>query len=139
MSTGARTLAEAERIAAEWLVNGKPAKQAPQKRADVSLLSAIKKANITETEADAIFTELVRRGFFVSAIKPSTPQARTLGDYLTEFWDFEKSEYLNEKRRSKTVFERHIKEQLSAIKKYWLAPLGNKLMGELTRQDLGKR
>ncbi|MDR0552272.1 MAG: hypothetical protein LBG72_09740, partial [Spirochaetaceae bacterium] len=35
MSTGARTLAEAERIAAEWLVNGKPAKQAPQKRADV--------------------------------------------------------------------------------------------------------
>ncbi|MBR1723075.1 MAG: hypothetical protein IJ727_11455 [Treponema sp.] len=53
------------------------------------------------------------------------------------FWTWDKSEYIQEKlKQGKSIGKPHIKENYNRIKNDWLPFFKDKLLGEITRQDL---
>jgi integrase len=72
-----------------------------------------------------------------TAVLSGTKQDRKLSDYLTDFWDFDNSPYIKEKlRKNHGIHRRYCLEQLGAVNKYWIPFFADKLLGEITRQDI---
>jgi integrase len=92
-----------------------------------------------ETKADAEFIckELQRRGLLKSYILEESVQAIDFITYLTDFWDWEKSPYINEKlRRNHGIHKRYAAEMTGTINRYWSPFFKGKSLGEITRQDI---
>ncbi|GHV42235.1 hypothetical protein AGMMS49546_20180 [Spirochaetia bacterium] len=77
-------------------------------------------ATLSKTDAEYICQELVRRGFLESYILAGTRPAIGFIDFLTEFWDFEKSPYVKEKlRKNHGIHKMHCNQQWKNIANYW--------------------
>ena len=60
-----------------------------------------------------------------------------LSEYLLNFWDWEKSEYIGEKLKAgRQIGKSHARENYNRIKNDWIPFFKDKLLGEITRQDL---
>jgi integrase len=96
-----------------------------------------KEAVISKADAVFILKELQRRGLLKSYVLSETAAAVPFGEYLADFWDWEKSPYIKEKRRKNHgIHRRHVLDMSGAVKKYWIPHFEGKLLGEVTRQDI---
>ena len=94
ISTKKETEKEAIQTAFEWLKNGIPQQRGTVSQKEYSLRDMAKRADITNEDAEFICKELQRRGLLKSHILKESKQAIDFAAYLTDFWDWEKSNYI---------------------------------------------
>jgi integrase len=136
VSTKKRTEAEAIQTAFLWLRDGIPQKQAALNVKDLSLKDTARKVGNT-TEADIMLKELKRQGWIKNYVLADTPQAQDFSTFLTDFWDWEKSAYIKEKRRKNHGLHKyHCIRQGQAIKQYWEPFFKGRFLGDITQGDL---
>jgi hypothetical protein len=71
------------------------------------------------------------------SVLSGTKTAQPFIDFLIEFWDFDKSPYVLEKlRKQHGIHRMHCNQQSNAVLKYWKPFFGERLLGELGRQDI---
>ena len=141
ISTKQTDEAEAAKTAWAWYSQGKIRREDREETLEnVSLFAAIRKADISDSDAEKVLDLLKRRGILKSFVKAGDRCDVPLIEYLSEFWDWEKSEYVQEKlKREKSIGRTHVKASAGHIKKYWKSYFGDeKLLGEITRDDLKK-
>ena len=103
----------------------------------LSLYDEIRKSDITDEEALKMLDLLKQKGIIKSYVKTGAKNDILLSEYLLNFWTWEKSEYIQEKLKAgKTIGKTHIKENYNRIKNDWLPFFKDKLLGEITKQDL---
>lgn len=135
---------QAEKTAWEWYRQGQierprksPGKiQKKIKSIDELLLQESIKNADNELLEIAISTAK-KRGIIKAVIYAGSKSDIPAGQFLLDFWDWDKSKYIAEKlRKNHSIGKRHCSKQTSNIKNYWLPFLQDKTLGELTRQDI---
>jgi len=136
ISTKKKTQAEAIQVAFKWLRDGIPQKQDTVRIHDLSLKEIGHKVK-TCNEAEIVIAELKRQGWLKSYVLNNTPQAEQFVSFLTTFWDWENSPYINEKlRKAHGIHRRHCKMQSQAIALYWEPFFKGRYIGEITAKDI---
>ena len=143
-STGCYSRAEAERVAIKWIAEGAVPERTNGKSKEektsldkLTLFNNLKTFDFSQKDVEEMTDILKRRGLIISAVIPSTPEARLIEDYLEEFWDMEKSPYIREKKlKGQTIQLHHVSNQLGRARKYWIPRLKGKSIGEITRDDI---
>jgi integrase len=91
----------------------------------------------TEAEAETLLSELRRFGWVKSYILKETPAADLLTSFLKTFWDWEKSPYINEKRRKNhSIHKRYCRLNEQAVALYWEPFFKGRFLGEITARDI---
>lgn len=134
-STGVSDRKQAEKIAYQWLYKGLPKhKRTPPGDA---ITDSIKYTDLTIDDAQSIIDVLIRKNLIVSAIFRNTKADMLLIDYLNEFWDIDKSNYIKERQRKHhKLSARYITKQTGAIKNYWEPYFKDMKLGSITREDI---
>jgi integrase len=137
ISTKQETEAEAVQVAFEWLKNGIPHQGEAVSFKKYTLRDMAKEDEISKSDALFICKELQRRGILKSYILTESKQAQFFMEYLRSFWDWKNSPYIKERLRKKHAFHRRYAiEMTGAVTKYWVPFFQNKILGEVTRQDI---
>jgi integrase len=104
---------------------------------NAQLLSELRKAALTSQDVLKIEKILREKGLVTLIVQKDTPGAELLEDYLTRFWDYERSPYVEEKLSHKIKIGRtHTKLSLERIKMYWIPYFKGKALGEISRQGI---
>jgi len=128
---------DALRQAWAWYRNGIPNKKNSLDLKARSLRDTVRQADISSSDAEYIINELKRRGLVLSCVFASSPSAVLLSDFLTEFWDWDRSPYIREKLRAEHgIHKNYVNGMVYIIKKYWFPFFSSKLLGELQPSDL---
>ena len=146
-STGTPNITEARRLARQWLERREipqtaalpplPDKNSPRAAALVAAIVAARPGRFSDAEKLRIVEALKAEGVIKSATIPGTPDNIPLALFLSDFWDWEKSEYIREKQRAgQSIHKTHAEHGAFFVRKYWAPYFGNKRLGEVTRQDL---
>jgi integrase len=91
----------------------------------------------TVEDAELVFNALKARNLVKSFVLPDTKKAVDFVRFLSDFWDWDTSAYVREKRRKKHSFHQyHCKRMKSSVEHYWKSAFSGKLLGEITRQDI---
>jgi hypothetical protein len=70
-------------------------------------------------------------------ILTGTDKARDLVEFLSGFWDWQTSPYVQEKLRKKhSLHETHCRQMARAVRQYRQPYFEGRLLGEITRQDI---
>jgi len=162
-STGTQDRDEAVMIVSNWLANGIPGKKGQKpKQAEtaaelVSIIKAIKKAelnkddalsiicilrdrdlidlNILKTQTEFTQTEFAQTEFTQTEFADS--QQEKLIPFLLKFWDMENSPYLKEKiTHGYRITASYCRDAQMKIKNHWQSRFTNKTINEITRKDL---
>jgi len=137
ISTKHETESGAVSTALQWLKDGIPQKGDTVPLKKYSLRDMARKTDISKSDCEFICKELKRRGLLKSFILTESRQAVGLIEFLLEFWDWEKSDYIRERlRKNHGLHKRYATEMRAAVSKYWLPFFTGKALGEITRQDL---
>jgi hypothetical protein len=91
ISTGQKDEAEAVKTAMAWLRDGIPRKDGRLDVKRYGLRDMAKSADLTKADAVFICKELLRRGFLKSYVMAGSRRDVDFGEYLREFWDYERS------------------------------------------------
>lgn len=126
------------KTALDWYSQGKIKAEKKEKSLEtLSLFNEIRKSDISDADALKMLDLLKQKGIIKSYIKTGAKNDILLSEYLLNFWNWEKSEYINEKLRTgKQIGRTHSKENCNRIKYNWIPYFKGKLLGEITRQDL---
>ena len=125
---------EAVRTAWAWYSQGKAGGQDLK---TLSLLGEIRRGDISGGDAVKILEILKERGLIRSYVMAGARNDVPLSDYLLDFWNWERSEYIQDRLRAgRDVGRTHIKENVSRIMNFWIPFFKGRLLGEITRQDL---
>ena len=136
ISTRQKTEAEAVKTAFAWLRDGIPRKREPVKVQDLSLKDTARKIK-TMGEAEMLLTEMKRMGWIKSYVLTESQAAQDFTAFLSEFWDWNKSAYIAEKRRKNHgIHKRHCKLQGQAITRYWQPFFSGRFLGDITATDI---
>jgi integrase len=147
-STGKNNRDEALVIVSQWLKEGIPQPQVkpiakPVARplaAELStnqILAELKKADLSAADVMKIEKILKDKGLVNIIVRTDSTEAETLEDFLTRFWDYERSPYVEEKLSHKVnIGLTHTKHSLERVNRYWVPPFKDKMLGEITRQDI---
>jgi integrase len=136
ISTGKRNKDEALQAAFNMLREGFTQKQKVITVQDLSLKDIVHKIK-TRAEAEIILIEMKRMGWVKSFVFNETPAAELLVSFLSTFWDWETSPYINEKRRKNHgIHKRHCKLQGQAVDLYWKPFFEKRYLGEITAADI---
>jgi integrase len=136
ISTKKKTEDEAVKTAFQWLRDGISQKRAALNVKQLELKDLSKKIE-TQEEAGIILKELKRRGLLKSFVLADTEQSVPFTEFLLDFWDFDRSQYVKEKlRKSHGIHRSHCERQHQAVKKYWKPVFEGRFLGEITRQDI---
>jgi integrase len=88
-------------------------------------------------EAVYICDELKRLGYLKSFIICGSESSKELIMFLSNFWDYDSSPYIKEKlRKNHSIHRNYVTGQRLSVEKYWKPCFGNRLLGEITRQDI---
>jgi len=138
ISTRKEVKTEAIEIAFQWLKDGIPTKQGETVRAkEYTLRDMARKADASPDDCAFICKELQRRGLLKSYVLAESRAAVPFADYLMDFWEWEKSDYIRERlRKNHGLHRRYTTEMQVAVARYWLHLFPGKLLGEVTRQDV---
>jgi hypothetical protein len=137
ISTKQETESSAVSIAFQWLKDGIPRRGEALSLKKYSLRDMAREADISRADCEFICKELKRRGLLKMYVLPESRQAVSFTKYLLDFWDWEKSEYIRERlRKNHGLHRRYATEMKAAVSKYWVPVFTNKILGEITRQDV---
>ena len=103
-STGTKDRKEAESIAMRWAVlgdiperiNSKAEKAKSQSVDRISFFNSMSTYDFSPDEIDKMISIMQKRGFILSAVKPNSKQSIPIEEFLDEFWNYEKSPYVQE-------------------------------------------
>jgi len=134
ISTRQKTEVEAVKTAFAWLRDGIPQKRMPVKVQvqDLALKDTARKIK-TKAEAEILIKEMKRAGWIKSYVLAESQAAQDLAAFLSDFWDWDKSPYIKEKRRKNHgIHRRHCILQSQAITLYWEAFFKGRFLGDIT-------
>ncbi|GHV84252.1 hypothetical protein AGMMS50212_15920 [Spirochaetia bacterium] len=136
ISTKQKTEAAAYQTAMQWLKEGIPAKQETLNVKQIELKELSRKIE-TPKELKPILDDLRRRGLLKSFVLSGTEQAQNFVDFLTDFWTWEKSAYIQEKcRKQNGIHKIHCVGSRNSIDKYWRPFFKDRFLGEITQKDI---
>ena len=142
-STGTKNRDEALLKIAEWLKSGIPTGRARKPRpleaaAGIeTVLRAIRKADLNSDDALRIVQSLKGRDLIDIAAVKSGKGAVSFTEFLEEFWNYDTSPYIREKRaHGQSIGKRHCYESMSRFSRYWQPAFLNRALNSITRQDL---
>lgn len=144
-STGCKDRAQAERVVMGWVVNGNiPARtngKANNKTTvdKIIFFNNLRNYDFTPEEVSKIAQTLQDRHLIQSFILPNTPQCKPIEQYLEEFWNFNKSPYVREKKlRGQSIHRDYCMALMTRLRTYWFPLLAGKSVGEITRDDINQ-
>ncbi|GHS94660.1 hypothetical protein FACS1894107_14770 [Planctomycetales bacterium] len=137
-STGKTTEAEARATAWEWHYKGVPGKT---KRSSANLQSALQYIAAMPADdavgARQIIEKLQKRGFVNIPVVSTDAGRHNFIDFLLEFHDYEKSEYVRGKHRhNHSIGEAHCYDQTRWVKLYWQKRFAGRTIESITSGDL---
>jgi integrase len=142
-STGTKNRDEALLKIAEWLKTGIPTGRVRKPRtleaaAGIeNILRSIRKTDLDSDDALRIIQALKDRGLIDIATVKSGKGAVSFTEFLEEFWDYEASPYVREKRaHGHSIGKRHCYESMSRFTRYWEPAFRGRPLNGITRQDL---
>lgn len=139
-STGTTLKSKAKQIAFEWYKNGIPQKVETENQSvdSLAVIDTIRKTSISEITTDEIIKELEKRtGDKIIRIQKNSKGSVNAYQFLLDFWDWNKSPYIREKlRKSHSIGKPHALRQYNNIKNHWQKILENKMLCEVTKQDI---
>jgi integrase len=103
---------------------------------DLAYKDAAKKIK-TKAEAEILLKEMKRMGWIKSYVLTESPAAQDFTLFLSDFWDWERSPYIKEKRRKNHGIHRaHCIRQGQAAALYWKPFFQNRILGDITAADV---
>jgi integrase len=142
-STRCKNRDEAAAVVGRWLIEGVPVikgktKKPLQAAADFkSAMKFIYDGDIDENQALEIAYALKTRDLLAVGISPSARGKQGFINFLFNFWDYDNSLYLRDKRaHGKDITRRTCIEAKRSIKRNWQPYFGNKSLIEITRNDI---
>ncbi|MDR3019775.1 MAG: site-specific integrase, partial [Treponema sp.] len=91
----------------------------------------------TKAEAEILLEGMKRMGWIKSYVLTESPAAQDFTMFLTDFWEWEKSPYVREKRRKNHgIHKRHCKIQGRSIVLYWQPFFNGRFLGDITSTDI---
>ena len=142
-STGTKNRDEALLKIAEWLKSGIPTGRIRKPRtleaaAGIeNILKAIRRTELNSDDALRIVQALKDRELIDIAAVKSGKGSVSFTEFLEEFWDFEASPYIREKRaHGQSIGKRHCYESMSRFNRYWQPAFQGRALNNITRQDL---
>jgi integrase len=137
ISTKQESEAEAIKTAFEWLKSGIPRQEETIFVKNYSLRDLVKEADITQADVEFVCKHFQQQGFLKSFVPSESKKAIVFKDYLLNMWDWDNSPYIKEKLRKKHGIHRgYVVEMKGAVNRYWAPFFKDKLLGELTSQDV---
>jgi integrase len=137
ISTKQETESGAVSTAFQWLKEGIPRHGEAVHLQKYSLRDMARETDISRADCEFICKELKRRGHLKSFVLSESKQAVGFSEYLLNFWDWEKSDYIRERlRKNHGLHRRYATEMRAAVSKYWVPLFSGKMLGEVTRQDV---
>jgi hypothetical protein len=137
ISTKKTKESDAVRQAWVWFREGIPRKGGPLDIKAVSVRDTIHRAAISSDDAVYIIDELKRRGLVLSCVFADAADSVRFADFLSEFWDWERSPYIREKLRAEhSIHKNYVMGMAGDIKKYWIPFFPSALLGELLPSDI---
>jgi len=145
-STGERELLKAQLKVELWKINGIPSGKAgnPRPLEEVAgienIVKSILRADINADDAMRIVTTLKNMGLIdIAVVKNTGRGAVPFIDFLETFWDFDRSEYIQDKLTHGYRFSRRYAYSCKNMAKAVLAPFfGDKKLNCVTTDDLKK-
>lgn len=142
-STGCKIRADTERTVMGWIVNGTiPARLngKENKKIDVNkiaLLNNLRNYDFTPEEVKTIAEILKNRKLIQSFVVYASPQSKLIEEFLEEFWNFDTSPYIREKKlRGQSIHRDYCVSLHARLKRYWYPHITGKSVGEITREDI---
>ncbi len=134
---------EAVAVVYGWLEHGFPQTggSSPKKISDAldlaTILTFIKKSNLSSGDVSKIGSVLMEKGLVSSVVLKDAGGAESFDSFLSRFWDYDVSPYVKEKhahglRMGKT----HVAQSYGRAEKYWIPYFKGKWLGEISRQDV---
>jgi len=129
-------------VAAQWFAGGIPEAQGKKTPLSViadykALLHFTETGEITESQAVDINRALLRRGLITTLAGRASYSKKRLIDFLLEYWDYDNSPALRDKRaHGKQVLKQTCHCANKIITAKWKPYFGDKMLCELTRDDL---
>ena len=107
----------------------------------LSYYDTLRKSDYTAEDVLHFLEDFQRKGFLTGFVLNDSSIANTPAlQWLVDFWNPELSEYLKEKqRKGQSVHKKHRENSAAFILRHWSDILGEKKLGELTRQDIQKQ
>ena len=133
-STGTSSRKEAEEIAWKWLLDKKIGRP---KFENKKLNDLVHRADLSDNLIDFVITEAKKRGILKAVVRKGENGDINAYSYCLDFWDFEKSPYVRQKiRMGQRLTKKHCDAQKRNIKVHFESFLKDKLLGEITREDI---
>lgn len=128
-----------------WVVNGNiPAringKANNKTKVDkITFFNNLRNYDFTSEDVLKIVQTLQDRNLLQSYGLPNTPQSQSIEKYLEDFWNFDKSPYIQEKKlRGQSIHRDYCIALMTRLRTYWFPLLEGKSVGEITRDDVYK-
>jgi hypothetical protein len=126
--TGQAGRAHALKTAWAWYTDGVPQKYGAAAVRNISIADMIRRADMTQADAENIVKELKKKGLVNSVVITGTRADRELIDFLLEVWDFEKSPYVRERlRKDHGIHREYCHAFYRFIEMYWKPFFGDRL------------
>ena len=142
-STGAKQIDSARKIAWQWYYTGEiPGRVNGKQTTTVALenkqlIQTIAGTDFTDSDIQKIITIFKQKSFIVSAVTKNSLGNRSLTDFLTEFYDYDKSPYVLERRsRGHSIHRKYCYNYSGLVRNYFLPIYGTKVVGEFTKHDM---
>jgi len=141
-STREKNRDKAALIAAKWIAEGIPDARGDKKALSLeadfkTLLKYAQTEDITEIQAVDIARALQRRGLITMTVSQAKQGNKRLIEFLLEYWDYDKSTALQDKRaHGKQVLNDTCYSAKNIINGKWKPYFGEKTLSEISRNDL---
>jgi hypothetical protein len=141
-STGERDRDAALIVAAGWLQDGLPGKGGERRKVEAAfdlsgILRGIRKADLDNGGAMAIVKALKERGLIDIGAVPSGKGSVNFTDFLTQFFDYEKSPYVRDRlAHGHSIGRSYCRESLKVIRLFWAPAFKGRTLASITRSDL---
>jgi integrase len=136
---GTLSTKEAEKEAAfktamDWFLRGIPAKNGNRVR--VEIREALLSGEVTAGDAEYILKEFKKRGLVESYTLKKEEVGEKYGEFVLEFWDWERSKYIREKlHKAGSVHKNYTKVMYKDAEKYFYKYWRGRAMNEITRKE----
>jgi integrase len=141
-STGERDRDAALIVVSGWLRDGLPGRDGERRKVEAAfdldgILRGIRKAELDAAGALAIVKALKERGLIDIGAVPGGKGSVKFMDFLTDFWDYEKSAYIKDRlAHGHSIGRNYCGINGRHILNYWLSAFKNRTLASITRSDL---
>jgi integrase len=121
----------------QWLKDGIPGKSGAVSLPAFSLRDAIRGGKFTLEDVEFLCKELQRQGLLVNFTLAGTRAAVPFVDFLLNFWDFDSSQYVKEKRaHGQTIGRHHCDGHQGYIERFYKPYFNDRPLNSISREDI---